>query len=163
MANEKIKVWLSSVDHMNEFTAISKKYYGWKSTFRAKKIPPQFPYIQMFLTRYPIIFFSIGEMNLADAAIVFNSQQYNTVKKPKNLISRSFSIPYNELKVEKYTQPDPFMKSFNITWVKIDFFENHQPNHYLISVDIPLGVRMANKSNNEIFEKIKNRTEGNLL
>jgi hypothetical protein len=163
MPTDTIKVWISSVDHMSTFTSISKEGYGWKKIFKSKKIPADFPYIKMFLSHYPVVFFSTGVISFSDTQLEFSPRILTAVKNVRNLVNQSFSLPFNELKAERYTYPDPFMKAFNISWVKIDFVENGKAIHYLISAESKFGVSSANKANDEIFEKIRNKIQGNIF
>lgn len=154
MNNKTYKVWLSSAEHMTEFTAIAKESFGWRKIFKPKKLPPQFPYMKLFFSKYPVVFFANGTLMLSDTYLEFNISPKNNSNKYRNLQPISFSIPYNELKVERYIHKDPFMKSYNITWIKIYYRKNDKMYHYLVSAEGKFSLAQINRINNKISEEL---------
>jgi hypothetical protein len=149
-------VWISSIPHLNQFSEIAKNNFGLTSFFKKRSIPPGFPYMRMFLSKLPLVLFTTGKLVLTKDKIEYNPARTAALFKYKNLDTDfKFDLPYDKLSVDWFTHPSPFMKSFNISWVKISCTNNHPFEHVLVS-NTGTGFTMSqlNKNNNALFEAL---------
>lgn len=153
-------VWLSSINHMNQFSEITKTPI-WKMIFLGVKVPPNFPQIKLGYRVVPIVYFSEGALHIFESKIEFHCDFFSRNGNFRNLrTDTDFEIDFMGLQVEKYLHPKPFMKSFNIPWIKISSPEYINKDPVLLSFGaVGVSTSQINSTNERIFEILKNRVK----
>lgn len=148
---------------MDSFSIINQKNPWWKYILALNKIPNDFPQVKSGSRKYPVVLFTKGSLELFERQIDFKSNIIDSTDKLKyiNLKDLNFEIEYSQIKIEWYLHPKPFLKAFNIPWIKLLISNSNLFNHILISTDgTGIGMNQVRKSNEEIFEAIKIRSGG---
>jgi hypothetical protein len=142
-------IWISSVEHLDEFNAITKSNSWLKKIFGNNKIPPGFPQVRMGAKYIPVVFFAKGSLQLFERQIEFHPNRFEPEngKVYRNLnIDFRFELPYKSIEISSYSNPKPFMGAFNIQWLKLSGTNGDFPDILLSSG----GTRMSHiKSVNE--------------
>ena len=152
-------VWISSIEHMNKFSEISRSNPIWKVFLSINKVPADFPQMKSNGRILPIVYFSKGVLQIFERQIDFKSHLSNNDNIYKNIDSYfNFEIQYKDFKVDRFIHPSPFMKSFNIPWIKLSILNKNPDDHLLISYGAP-GVQMTELKykNDELFEILKEK------
>jgi hypothetical protein len=155
-------VWISSIDHLNSFSLITQKNSWWKLILAINKVPKDFPQVKMGIRSLPIVFFSQGQLRIFERQIDFKTTISNLPDKRYSNLKNDFSfeIEYSSIKVERYLHPKPFMKAFNIQWIKLSILNNISFDHILLSFgDEGIRMKQIEEINQQIFEAVKIRTE----
>ncbi len=115
-------IWISSIEHLNEYREITESN-GWLKTFLGRnKIPPGFPQVGAGAKYIPVEFFVKGTLQLYERQVEFHPYRFepDNGKKYRNLnIDFRFELPYDSIKISVYTNPKPFKGSLNIQWLKL--------------------------------------------
>ncbi len=156
-----LSVWISSINHMDSFSIINQKNPGWKYILGLNKIPDDFPQVKSGYRKYPVVLFSKGSLEIFERQIDFKSNIIDSSDNLKysNLKNLNFEIDYSSIKIEWYLHRKPFLKAFNISWIKLSISNSNLFDHILISADgTGIGMNQLRKINEEIFEAIKMRS-----
>jgi hypothetical protein len=151
-------IWISSVEHLNEFNAITKSNSLWKKIFGNNKIPPGFPQVSMGTKYIPVVFFAKGSLQLFERQIEFHPDRFEPEngKVYRNLnIDFRFELQYKSIELSSYCNPKPFMRAFNIQWLKLSGTNNEFPNILLSSG----GSKMSHikRENEELLELLTDK------
>jgi len=154
-------IWISSVEHLVAFSALAKMNPWWKLLLGINKVPGDFPYVKIGSRKYPLVCFSEGSLDLYERELKYKANWHpSTIKNEYFNLKRelSFEFEYNSIKVSRFKHPKPFMKAFNIDWVKLTLPGNYGSDHILLSVG-GSGIKLSQitKPNDEIFEFLKNK------
>lgn len=110
-------IWLSSVDHLNQFAGIAstKDKKVWKVS--------QVPKLRALFDYAPVVFYSKGRLEIGDFGIHYFAEE------PKGNIIKSYMflqndlnvvIPYGEVeKISRYKHPNPIFNYYNTNWISI--------------------------------------------
>lgn len=155
-------VWISSVEHLDAFSDISKKNPWWKILLGINKIPDNFPQVKIGSRKYPIVFYSEGSLNLFERELEFIANPNASVIRGNffNLMSDlRFEFDFGSVKVDRFKHSKPFMKAFNISWIQLSI-KNDLQNQILLSVGgSGLNINQITKTNEEIFQFLKRKSE----
>ena len=124
-------IWISSVEHLDEFNAITKSNGWWRSILGKNKIPSGFPQVTMGARYIPVVFIAKGSLQLFERQIEFHPNRFEPAngKQYRNLnIDFRFELPYNSIELSAYSNPKPFMRAFNIQWLKLSGINNEFPD-----------------------------------
>jgi hypothetical protein len=151
-------IWISSIEHLNEFSTISKSNGWWKTLFGKNKIPIGFPQVRMGAKYIPVVFLAKGSLQLFERQIEFHPNRFepDNGKDYKNLnIDFRFELLYNTVELSVYTNPNPFMRALNIQWLKLSGINNGLPD-ILLSAG---GTRMnqIKKENEKLLELLTDK------
>jgi hypothetical protein len=151
-------IWISSIAHLDEFSAINKSNGWWKSMFGKNIIPPGFPQIRVGAKYIPLVFLAKGSLQLFERQIEFHPNRFepDNGKDYRHLnIDFRFELLYNSVEIGVYTNPKPFMRAFNIQWLNLSGINNQFPN-ILLSVG---GTRMSQikKENEQLLELLTDK------
>ncbi len=152
-------VWISSIDHLNSFSALAKENPWWKLVLGLNKVPADFPQVKIGRKKYPLVMFSAGTLTLFERQMEFRANNTNSVNQ-LNFINLKddlrFDIPYSSLTITKYTHPKPFLKAFNIPWINLALSDNGTASHFLLSFGgNNLSKKQVERANDELFELLK--------
>jgi len=144
---------------MNTFSEISSNNPIWKVLLFLNKVPADFPQVKSNSRILPIVYFSQGVLQIFERQIDFKSHVSTDDNRYKNLKNYfSFEIQNQDFKVDRYQHPRPFMKSFNISWIKLSILNKNPSDHLLISFGGQgRGMAEIKNKNDEIFEILKDR------
>jgi hypothetical protein len=144
---------------MEEFSGITNPW--WKIILNIHKIPAEFPQVKFGVYGLPLVYFSRGELALYERQIDFRSDSIDRIDKLKykNLrVDFNFEIEYSSIKkIESYLNPKPFMKSFNLSWLRLSLSNNNPFNDLLFSIG-GTDIEYIKKTNDTLFTEIKLRT-----
>jgi hypothetical protein len=129
-------IWISSIEHLNSLNEITKTNGWWKTVLGKNKIPPGFPQVSVGGKYIPVVFFVKGTLQLFERQIEFHPNRFEPEngKKYRNLnIDFRFELPYDSIELSVYSNPKPFMRSFNIQWLKLSGKNNEFPDILLSS------------------------------
>jgi hypothetical protein len=147
-------IWISSVKHLEEVNRIARANGWWRTMIGNNKMPSDFPQVRMGTRFIPVVFFAKGSLQLFERQIEFHPNRFEPVngKEYKNLnIDFRFELPYNSFELGSYSDPKPFMRAFNIQWLKLSGAANEYPE-ILLSFS---GTRMNQiKKENETLHKL---------
>ena len=147
-------IWISSVEHLEEVNLIAKSNGWWRTMLGRNKMPVGFPQVRMGSRYIPVVFFAKGTLQLFERQIEFHPNRFEPVngKEYKNLnIDFRFELQYDAFKLSAYSDPKPYMRSFNIDWIKLSAINNQFPD-ILLSFS---GTRMnLIKKENETLNKL---------
>jgi hypothetical protein len=151
-------IWISSVEHLDEFNAIAKSNGRWKTIFGNNKIPPGFPQVILGTKHIPVVFFAKGSLQLFERQIEFHPNRFEPEngKVYRNLnIDFRFELQYKSIEISSYLNPKPFMRTFNIQWLKLSGTNSELPNILLSSG----GTRMNHikRENEELFKLLMDK------
>jgi hypothetical protein len=154
-------IWVSSISHIEEFVKISKKNPLWKSMLFLNKVPSDFPQLHIGARKYPIVYFSTGELKIFERQIDFKAGIPAQIANShyKNIDTKlKFEILFEDiLTIERYSTPTVFLKYFNIKWVKIILKNNSADDLLISSGGTGLQVKNVMSKNDELYEIIKKR------
>jgi len=122
------------------------------------KIPNDFPQLRMGIRKYPLVFYSEGALTLFERELEYKGHKaFPSNGKYVNLKDDlHFDINYNSLEVSRYLHPNPFMKTFNILWIKLSVTHNNSIEHLLISAE-GQSIKQISNTNDEIFQILENK------
>jgi hypothetical protein len=147
-------IWISSVAHLDEFTSITQSNGWWRTILGKNKIPSDFPQVSTGSRYVPVVFIAKGSLQLFERQIEFHPNRFEPAngKQYRNLdIDFRFELPYNSVELSVYSNPKPFMRAFNIQWLKLSG-TNHEFPDILLSSS---GTRMSQiKKENETLTKL---------
>ncbi len=147
-------IWISTVAHLDEFTAITQSNGWWRTMLGKNKIPSDFPQVSTGSRYTPVVFIAKGSLQLFERQIEFHPNRFEPAngKQYRNLnIDYRFELPYNTVELTEYSNPKPFMRAFNIQWLKLSLTNNEFPDILLSSA----GTRMSQiKKENETLTKL---------
>ena len=147
-------IWISSVAHLDEFTTITQSNGWWRTILGKNKIPSDFPQVSTGSRYVPVVFIAKGSLQLFERQIEFHPNRFEPAngKQYRNLdIDFRFELPYNSVELSVYSNPKPFMRAFNIQWLKLSG-TNHEFPDILLSSS---GTRMSQiKKENETLTKL---------
>ncbi|MCC7550700.1 MAG: hypothetical protein KO316_04240 [Methanobacterium sp.] len=127
----KPTIWISSIDHLDEFQQILDNASTWKKMF-GYDIPDGFPN----MGRGPLRYFSQGEITFKNDNIIYKaSSEENRFLLPYNNLKEDLLIVLNRSKIksiEAYSQKGPFV---NWKWIKITCDEDIMGGEFLICAD----------------------------
>ena len=129
-------IWISSIEHLNSLNEITKTNGWWKTVLGKNKIPPGFPQVNVGAKYIPVVFFVKGTLQLFERQIEFHPNRFEPEngKKYRNLnIDFRFELPYDSIELSVYSNPKPFIRSFNIQWLKLSGKNNEFPDILLSS------------------------------
>lgn len=154
-------VWVSSIEHMNSFNEISSSNSILKVLLFLNKVPSDFPQMKSVGRILPIVYFAKGILQIFEREIDFRCHVSTDADVYKNLDHYfNFQMQYQDFKVDRYLHPRPFMKSFNICWIRLSILNRTSSDHLLISFG-GQGISMieVKKKNDEIFEILKDKVD----
>lgn len=147
-------IWISTVAHLDEFTAITQSNGWWRTMLGKNKIPSDFPQVSTGSRYTPVVFIAKGSLQLFERQIEFHPNRFEPAngKQYRNLnIDYRFELPYNSVELTEYSNPKPFMRAFNIQWLKLSLTNNEFPDILISSA----GTRMSQiKKENETLTKL---------
>ncbi len=112
--------------------------------------------------KYPVVFYAEGSLTLFEREIEFKADLNATLNNGEyfNLIGDlRLEFHYELIKVDRFTHPKPFMKAFNISWIKI-VPKNIAENPILLSVGgSGFNYKQIEKANEELYQLLKMKTE----
>ncbi len=154
-------VWISSIDHLNSFSALSKENPWWKLILGLNKVPADFPQVKVGWKKYPLVMFSAGALTFFERQLEFRANNANSTNRLHFINLKDdlrFDIPYSSLTVTRYTHPKPFLKAFNISWIKLTVSDNSSVSHFLVSFGGKnLSKNQVELANDELFEVLKKK------
>lgn len=120
------EVWLSSIEHLNEFNQISKKYKWWKNLLGIKQVKGTFPKTTiMGLLEFPLVYYAYGKVSITQDKLIFESKKQPEItnKKYKNLhLNLEFEYNLTDVEsIELFNIESPRDERFNYPWVNIKF------------------------------------------
>lgn len=124
-------IWISSIEHLDEFSEITKSNGWWKTILGRSKIPLGFPQVSVGGKYVPVVFFVKGSLQLFERQIEFHPNRFeaDNGKKYRNLnIDFRFELPYDSIELSVYSNPKPFMRAFNIQWLRLSGISNEFPD-----------------------------------
>lgn len=146
---------------MNSFNQLAKKNPWWKILFNINKVPVDFPQVKIGSRTYPIVFYSHGSLTLFERQLDFKASPFDSITSARyfNLNNTiAFEVEFSYLKIDRYLNPNPFLKAFNIPWIKLSASDNQPFNHILVSYGAEkIKMSEVKKVNNEIFEILKDK------
>jgi len=147
-------IWISSVEHLEEVNRIARSNGWWRTVIGKNKMPAGFPQVRMGTRYIPVVFFAKGSLQLFERQIEFHPNRFEPVngKEYRNLnIDFRFELQYNSFELSVYSIPNPFMRAFNIQWLKLSGTNKEFPD-ILLSFS---GTRMNHiKKENETLIKL---------
>jgi hypothetical protein len=123
-------IWISSVGHLESFGKINKSNSWLKSILGRQEIPSGFPQIGVGSKNIPLVYFVKGTLQLYERQIEFHPNRFEPEngKVYRNLdIDFRFELPYDTVEISVYTNPKPFIRAFNIQWLKLSRKNNEFP------------------------------------
>lgn len=161
MQNDYPRVWVSSINHMDAFSQITKANPWWKVLLVLNKIPAGFPQIKIGIRKYPVVFYAEGSLTLFERQLAFKADkdaQLNNYRYSNLKTDLKFEMDYTTLKVERFVHPKPFMKAFNLNWIKLSPSNNDAGENILLSCGgSGFQKRRIETLNDEIFQIIQQK------
>lgn len=158
-------VWISSINHLDVFSEIWLTAPRWRKLLGFYKIPNNFPIVKSFyIFKFPIVFFSEGNLRLKDNNLSYNSfeEKNSFLRNYSNLINDlSFEIKISNIKsIQWYQHKNAFINYYQIKWIRIICDENTLGGDFLICVggNGPF-MNKINTNTENLYEKLSQSIE----
>ena len=117
-------VWLSSVAHLRDFEQVLGRASTLAKMFGQFPLPPGFPHLAMYggLMRVPVVMQAMGQLEVREDMLRFAPRAYSPpLASYRDLQERrALNIDASSLlRVERFELEKPFMKHFNVRWVRV--------------------------------------------
>lgn len=161
--------WISSVEHLDAFTSVNKSNPWWRLLLGVNKIPYDFPQVRIGSKKFPLVYFSEGLLSVYERQLEFKARKSANAGRASfiNLNEElAFAIDYSLLKPGRYLYPKPFLKAFNIPWIKISGASVDGTDDLLISVSgLGLNLKQITEVNEALFGVLSDKAKeyGNKL
>jgi hypothetical protein len=153
-------VWISSIPHLNLFNSISPPGSWLKTLLNLNKIPSDYPQVKKGVRSFPIVFFSKGSLQIFERQIEFHAYFFDSKdqKEYSNLKGDyRFELEYKSIQIESYFYPKPFMRAFNIPWIRIS-----SKNNSFVDILMSMGgprMKQIKEANEGLLEVLRNKIE----
>ncbi len=149
-------VWLSSINHLNEFINIFEKNPWWRKYVLSNyDLPKDYPYVSYLWNKLPIIFFASGKLIYEQNSVKFTPVNKNSLWSYHNLKNDTgFELTAaDDLSLDRYHFTSPMIKYYSIDWIRIKTAKNIFQNDFLICRG-GLGPSMKEiiKATDDLFE-----------
>lgn len=165
MPKDYAPILISSPAHLAAFSDSKRNSPWWKLLLGINQIPAGFPRVYVGGNAVPVNFFAKGQLRLFEHQLDFrarppgfdNGQRYAHVNS-----DFSFEFPYSAItRVERYEASEPFIKHFNLNWVRLCVDAPAIPGDLLLSLT-GSGTQMAriNQTNDALYEELQAKVPG---
>jgi len=154
------EVWISSIIHQEELSKISENTSIIRKMFGMYKLPTNFPSIKMMWQNLPVVCHSKSSLDVLEDRFVFsplNNLQRNAYQNIE-FDFRRIILFQDITSVEIYTNPKPFLKSFNIDWINLRYNIHGQEESMLLCCGGKF-MKTIGKETNNMFQILKEKTE----
>lgn len=151
---------VSSPDHLVAFAEILSQRAWWKALFGTIEVPAGFPRLYVGRKAVPVVFFAKGQLTVFDRQMDFrsvapganNGARYEHVR-----TGFSFDLLYPAIvRIERFELPKPFIKYFNMNWVRIITEAPGVPPDLLLSLTgSGTEMRAIRQANDQLFRELQ--------
>lgn len=154
------EIWVSSRKHQIEFNKIHKQNSGIRKAFGLYKMPSDFPFIRLFWQKLPIVYNKRFSLKINDNGLALKpNSKFGLFNRAKNInVGINDPLLINDIiSIDRYENPEPFMKMFNINWIQIRFYNGEKEEEEMLFCAGGKLMHSIVAKTNEIFDTIENK------
>lgn len=160
----KVKpIWISSEEHMKQFSEIISSSKLSKKVFGGYSMPNDFPRVNLYyFIEIPIVYFTNGELIFKEDCLEYSAikSRFGFLKSYSKVRDEiSFKLDYSNIKsINSYQHPNSFIQYYNIKWIRIECVKEILNGNFLICVG-GMGPSMKGIINNteELYNILKEK------
>ena len=153
------EVWISSKTHHNQFNEIYKNNSWFRRILGMYKIPINFPYMNISWSKIPIVYNSKCSIKISEKYLELKANNnFGFINNPKNINTKfNKTIKFVDISnIDRYKNPNPLTKAFNINWISLRFNNGDMEEEFLLCAGGKIMTTIS-KETNIVYNYIENR------